>query len=247
MARLKERQRPAASAGADGNASHSERIYLELRDLIRAGELKPGQRVIEVDLAERFAVSRTPVRAALQHLIADGLVSVGVGRGLAITELDSSEIVELYALREVLEGFAARLAARHAAEAEIETMRHLLAREASQHEPAQLAATNRQLHQAVHLAARNRFLNASLNGLRDSLALLRSTTFSVPGRRATGLAEHEQVVEAIARRDGDEAERLMRAHIRTAECLRMRMVFEDAAAAPGHGSTAPRGRVSGQG
>lgn len=231
LARSGRRSRSASPRRDGGGASRSERIYLELRDLIRAGELKPGQRMIEVDLAERFGVSRTPVRDALQHLIADGLISVGVRRGLVITELDAPQIVELYALREILEGFAARLAARHAAEMEIETLRQLIAREASQADPANLATTNRQFHQAVHRAARNRFLTASLDGLRDSLVLLGSTTFSVPGRPATALEEHKQVVEAIARGDGEEAERVMRAHIRVAESLRMRMVLEEASSA----------------
>lgn len=230
LAKSGQSRRSATPRGNEGGASRSERIYLELRDLIRAGELKPGQRMIEVDLAERFGVSRTPVRDAFQHLIADGLISVGVRRGLVITELDPPQIVELYALREMLEGFAARLAARHAAEMEVETLRQLVDREASLTDPARLAATNRQFHQAVHRAARNRFLTASLDGLRDSLVLLGSTTFSVPGRPATALEEHKQVVDAIARGDGDEAERVMRAHIRMAESLRMRMVLEEATA-----------------
>lgn len=231
LAKSGQRRKPTTSRAHEGGASRSERIYLELRDLIRAGELRPGQRMIEVDLAERFGVSRTPVRDALQHLIADGLISVGVRRGLVITQLDAPQIVELYALREVLEGFAARLAARHAAEMEVETMRQLIAREASQKDPAELAATNRQFHQVVHRSARNRFLTASLNALRDSLVLLGSTTFSVPGRPGTALEEHAQVVDAIARGDGDGAESVMRAHIRRAESLRMRMVLEESTVA----------------
>ncbi|HZP95587.1 MAG TPA: GntR family transcriptional regulator [Candidatus Limnocylindria bacterium] len=239
MKRPKERARPRKPREANGGSSRSERIYLELRDLIRAGDLKPGQRVIEVDLAERFGVSRTPVRDALQHLIADGLISVGVRRGLVVTELDSSQIVELYALREMLEGFAARLAARHAAEAEVDAMREILAREAAQRDPAQLATTNRQFHQAVHRAARNRFLTAALNGLRDALALLRSTTFSVPGRPGTALEEHRQILDAITRGDGDVAEATMRAHIRAAQSLRMRMILEEATPADPRGKMPP--------
>lgn len=230
MATASGRRRSAAAT--DDLVSRAEYMYHTIRELIREGELHPGQRIIEVDIASRFGVSRTPVRDALQRLISEGLVSVGARRGLVVTELEPQQILELYALREVLEGFAARLAARHSSDSEIQTLRQLVRREAAQEDPADLALTNRLFHQAIYSAARNRYLLASLNGLRDSLALLRSTTFSAPGRPATALEEHTRIVDAIERRDGTAAEELARGHIRAAERLRVEMFFGEGAREP---------------
>ena len=128
-------------------------------------------------------------------------------------------------MREVLEGTAASLAAQHATEAEIASLRDLVGMEASIGADEQaLADHNIAFHNAIYAAAHNRYLLRSLNGLRDSMALLGDTTYSILGRAKAACAEHNMVVEAIARRDADGADDAMRAHMRGAQHARLRQM-----------------------
>src|SRR6266850_8399395 len=99
--------------------SRAEFVYESLRDAISDGRIAGGERVREEEVARNLGVSRTPVREALQRLQQRGLLVVGAGRGLVVAELRHDQVVELYAMREVLEGSAARFAAQRATEAEI--------------------------------------------------------------------------------------------------------------------------------
>src|SRR5262245_32812822 len=99
--------------------SRAEFVYDSLRDAISDGRIAPGERVREEEVARNLGVSRTPVREALQRLQQRGLLVLGVGRGLIVAHLSQQQVVELYAMREILEGSAARFAATHATAAEI--------------------------------------------------------------------------------------------------------------------------------
>ena len=103
--------------------------YGRIRAAIRAGTLAPGLRLTETDLAARFGVSRTPVRQAIARLEAEGLLTHAPRRGLTVTRPDHAQVVELYVMREILEGAAARLAAQHATETELAAMAELIAAE----------------------------------------------------------------------------------------------------------------------
>jgi DNA-binding FadR family transcriptional regulator len=135
-------------------------------------------------------------------------------------------------MREVLEGTAASLAAQHATEAEIVALEDILEQEAALNTDSRvLALHNISFHSAIYAAAHNRYLLRSLNGLRDSMALLGRTTYSVPGRVEAALAEHRIVVAAIARRDPAAADTAMRAHMRGAQHARLRQMHGKAALA----------------
>ena len=164
------------SAGADTGDAYS--LILEAID---RGDLAPGQRLVETDLAERLGVSRTPVREALQRLEAHGVVT-REGRSLKVATLDHSELGELYEVRRVVEGLAARLAARHAAPEEIEVLRGMVeADRALLDDPTALALSNRRFHRQLHRASHNRYLIQMLESIRRSMALLSSTTLISPG------------------------------------------------------------------
>ena len=197
-----------------------------LRDDIQEGRYAPGDRVTELEVAERLGVSRTPVREALRRLESEGLLVSLPWRGVVVAELDRAQVLELYAMREVLEGTAARFAAQHADAAEIDLMHDLLEREAAAGDDDALTARiNRDLHEAIYTAARNRYLLSTLNALRNALALLKGTTFSVPGRPAEGLGEHRAIIHAIAARDGEGAEAAARRHIDNARRTRLKMLY----------------------
>jgi DNA-binding GntR family transcriptional regulator len=199
-----------------------EAVYRALRESLRNGVYKPGDRLREEEVATRLQVSRTPVREAFGRLVSKGLVAPAQGRGLIVRRLDTSEVVELYFMREILEAAAARQAARHASDAEIESLRDLEAMfEVAQGDAPEMARLNRMIHDAIFAASRNRYLESALQELQDAIALLGRTTFSVEGRPDPAAREHRDLIEAMAAHDGDKAEALARAHIR--EALRARL------------------------
>lgn len=206
------------------DASRADYVYRQMRQAIRDGHFRQGERVREEDVARSLGVSRTPVREALRQLQSHGLLDFAAGRGLGVVALDRPQVLELYAMRELLEGAAARLAAQHATPAEVAYIKHLLAEFRQSKDPVRHAAINRAFHGAICDAAHNRYMMQSLHQLSDALALLQGTTFSIKGRPATADLEHQAIVDAIAAGDPDAAETAARAHIRTAQALRMQML-----------------------
>ena len=204
-----------------------EQVYRRLREAIQSGELAPGTRLREVDLAEWLGLSRTPVREALGRLESDGLVATDTHRGMIIAELDHQMVTELYVMREVLEGTAAGLAARHASDVEIATLQELVRKDrAIGSDPAALANNNRMFHDTLYRSAHNRYLLKTLSTLRASMALLGQTTLALPERAATAIDEHEAILAALKSRDAAAAEAAARAHIRSAYQARMTLLAE---------------------
>jgi DNA-binding GntR family transcriptional regulator len=198
-------------------ASRVDQAYDALVAAIRNGRHRPGDRLREEELAADLDMSRTPVREALGRLATRGLVEARAGRGLVVTTLSAQAVLELYAMREVLEGTAARLAAQQATDIEIEALT-LLADDfgKAKGSPAAFAQANRVFHARLYDAARNRFLLQALNDLQDAIALLPRTTFAIAGRSAAAVEEHAAIVDAMRARNPDKAEATARAHIRAA-------------------------------
>ena len=220
-------RRSAKKPGAAG-ASRADQVRERIREAIRAGRYGPGERIREAEVAAWLQVSRTPVREALRRLETEGLLTFESWRGVVVADLDRQQVGELYAMREVLEGAAARLAARHIDDCEIECLELLLERaEAAAEDPEALAAINRQLHETIYSAAHNRYLTQTLEQLRNALALLRGTTFALPGRAETAAAEHRAIVKAIRERAPEAAEAAARAHIAAAQRARLRLLMEE--------------------
>jgi len=208
--------RPSRSSGTEA--------YDLLLEAIDSGALPAGTRLREAELAERFRISRTPVREALKRLEAQGLVLHEPHHGAVVASLDYGQMAELYHMREVLEGAAAGLAATHSTATEVEILREMVERDRGLlADPAALAATNRAFHRQVRLSSRNRFLNATLENMRMSLALLAGTTLAVPERGGASVEEHAAIVAAIEARDAGAAEAAARRHIRNAFRARIRL------------------------
>jgi DNA-binding GntR family transcriptional regulator len=209
----------------DGSDSLPDFVYGQLRSAIRNQELKPGDRLREVELAERLGVSRTPVREALRRLEADGLTQLAPPRGFIVTELTHRRVMELYAMREILAGVAARFAAEQASSMEIQTLQELVAQQGTAKDATAAARLNDRLREAITSAAHNEFLTRATSSLNDALELLGTTTYSMPGRIESGWKENKKIVEAIARRNGAVAEETARLHVRNAAKLRVQMLF----------------------
>lgn len=206
--------------------SRSDQAYQYIVDAVQSGRFPPGTRLREIELAEIIGLSRTPVREALSRLQMEGLAINDSARGLVITELDHSMTSELYVMREVLEGTAARLAAQHASEVEIDFLREINLRDAKLTTPEELSANNRLFHQTLYRCAHNRYLLRTLNSLQESMMLLGRTTLAAPGRAKTSRIEHQALVEALSRRDPEAAEQAARAHIISAYRIRLDSLFD---------------------
>jgi len=206
--------------------SRAEYAYVNIRQAIRDGRLKPGQRLRETELAEELAVSRTPIREAIRRLSGEGLIEDVAGRGLAVTQFTMAQVRELYFLRAVLEGAAASQAAQFASASEIKAMEEIFALSRPMvDQPAETARLNLLFHGLIREAARNQYLTSALEQLADSLSLLPGTTFEAAGRAAVALNEHRDIIAAIKKHDGTKAEAAARHHISMACDTRISMMF----------------------
>ena len=202
--------------------------YSRLRDAIREGRFKPGERIMENEVAEWLNVSRTPVRDAIRRLEAEGMLQHEARNGLVVARLDRQAVMELYVMRETLEGTAARLAARHASDMELQDLADLVERErqlAGNFEA--LARHNRRFHEAIHRSAHNRYLEKSLAAVNDSMGLLGTPLMLLPHRAQTAAAEHAELAAAIERHDADAAEEAARRHVRAAQRERLKRLFPE--------------------
>ena len=190
--------------------------YALILHAIDIGTYRPGDRLVESELAERFGVSRTPIREALQRLETQSLLSRD-GRSLIVASLDHNQMAELYVVRSELEGLAARLASRHATVEEVRVLKRMIEEDrALVDDPTALSRANRRFHRQVHLASHNRYLVQQLDLLYRSMALMATTSLAAEGRGETALEEHETIVAAIEAHDGGAAYEALKAHISNA-------------------------------
>lgn len=196
--------------------------YSLILSAIDNGIYRPGDRLVESELAERFGVSRTPVREALQRLETQSMLKRD-GRSLIVATLDHNQLAELYTVRTELEALAARLAARHATPEEIRVLAGMIDEDrASLGDPSALARANRRFHHQIHLASHNRYLVQQLNLVHRSMALMAGTTLAAKGRDSVTLDEHQAIVDAIGKRDETGAEQALRRHISMAYETRLK-------------------------
>ncbi|MBY5989385.1 GntR family transcriptional regulator [Roseovarius atlanticus] len=204
-------------------AAPQKDAYHMILEAIDTGDYKPGDRLVESDLAERFGVSRTPIREALQRLETQSLLTRD-GRSLIVSSLDHNQLAELYVVRAELEGLAANLAARHAAPEEVRVLRDMVTDDrALVDDPKAMARANRRFHKQIHLASHNRFLVQQLDLVHRSMALMATTSLAALGRPEDALAEHDAIVTAIETGNAEAAGDALRAHISKAFVTRLKL------------------------
>lgn len=214
-----------AKKSTSSKALQGQGAYARLLDDIQNGTLPPGSRLTETDIAARFEISRTPVREAIRKLEADGLVSHKPRAGAVVRQLTYPEIMELYEMRYVLEGTAARLAARSASSVEIEELASINADMAQDPEDGRrMFDLNRQFHTTLIAAARNRFLVKSVRSIDITMRILGPSTLQETARAREAIEEHDQVIAALRNRDESTAETAMRAHMESAQRTRLRQL-----------------------
>ncbi|WP_081534786.1 GntR family transcriptional regulator [Rhodovulum sp. P5] len=210
----------------DIRPAHKDAYDLIL-EAIDVGVYAPGDRLVESELAERFGVSRTPIREALQRLETQSLLTRD-GRSLIVASLGHDQMAELYIVRSELEGLAARLAAQHATAEEIRVLRAMVQEDRKHlNDPVALSRANRRFHKQIHLASHNRYLVQQLDLVHRTMALMATTSLAIDGRGQDALAEHDAIIAAIEAGDGDAASEALKSHISIAFEARLR---HDAAA-----------------
>ena len=196
--------------------------YSLILEAIDIGIYKPGDRLVESDLADSFGVSRTPIREALQRLETQSLLTRD-GRSLIVSSLDHSQMAELYIVRAELEGLAASLAAKHATGEEVKVLQDMVSSDRKIiADPSALAKSNRRFHKQIHLASHNRFLIKQLDLVHRSMALMATTSLAADGRGPVAVEEHQAIVTAISKGDSEEASEKLRDHISIAFITRLK-------------------------
>ncbi|MET9831570.1 GntR family transcriptional regulator [Streptomyces sp. NPDC006385] len=211
---------------AADNGSMQGRVIAEMRRRIISGELPAGGSLSEIALAEAFGVSRTPVREALKQLQTEGLVEIRPRVGTFVTAPSRREITELFEMKELLEGAAARLLAQRGRVPELDRLEKNLieADEAvAADDKVRYAELVEEFHDLLITGADNAKLEAHYRILMNQLAYSRlvTTSLSQPGRALQSDREHHHVLELIIAKDGHSAERVMRDHVRASRLALM--------------------------
>lgn len=208
------------SSSHDGDkissTSLASEVFDRLRNEILLGKLRPNEQLIEIDLAERLQVSRTPIRESLQRLAAQGLI-VSNRRRWQVYEHSQDEIREIYEARLALEGYAARLACERATDEQIAQIAELHGHRSEQlRERATLVEANDRFHGLIAKSAGNARLSDLIE--RNRLYYFNNRVASLYDERDLIVSgeQHQAIVDALLKRDGDEAERVTRAHVQHA-------------------------------
>ena len=188
----------------------------ELREAIVNLRLRPGEPLREAALAEKLGVSKTPLREAFARLEQEGLVETTSFKGAVVTGYSERDLKEIYELRALLEGAAARSAAEHADDATLRALRDVLDRSRALRDAGDLVGLAELLGRfdvIVYSQVTNDRIGALIDNLRAHLTRIGRLTEDIPGRVEASVEEHAAIVDAILARNPDEAERLMRVHI----------------------------------
>ena len=190
-----------------------EKILETIREAILRGQLKPGEKVAEPELAERFGISRTPIREAFRQLESEGYLTVIPRKGAVVTSLSERAVEEFYAIKSILEGYAARMAAENLTSrdiARLEAINARLGQLADEGDVKTFFKVHNEFHELFIKAADNEKLLELINQLMLKFNRLRLASLSLPGRMQISVQEHKKIIEAFKNKDGELADNLVR-------------------------------------
>jgi GntR family transcriptional regulator, rspAB operon transcriptional repressor len=196
--------------------SSRQRAYEAIKEAILSNQFPQGESLAEQMLADLYQVSRTPVREALQRLAKDGLVEMIPRHGAFVARISLEDAVEIFHMREALEGMAARLAAPFMPDSVILQLDSTFEAAAALDAPDRLQLMSEagvSLHDAILLAARSDRMRQAVTQLLDQITRLRQLAVTAPGRRELSLDQHRRILDALRVHDPNEAERQMRQHL----------------------------------
>ncbi|MBB5695462.1 GntR family transcriptional regulator [Muricoccus pecuniae] len=190
-------------------------LHRHLEAEIADGRLDPGARLDEQEVAQRFGVSRTPVREAFRLLASDRLVELRGRQGAMVRSIGVHALIEMFQVMGELEGLCARLAARRASPRQLERLAGIQARleAAAGDGPDRFYDVNQEFHEAIYEASCNAFLAEETRRLRNRVAAYRRRVTRMPGRIGDTIREHAEIMDAIGKREPERAHAAMRAHL----------------------------------
>ena len=194
----------------------NQKVYRVLKESIIKGFLEPGTKLLENKIAEEMHVSRTPVREAMQKLVAEGFVKTNPNQTMVVTEVSLEDVKEVLQIRGVLEGLAARIAAKKINRQEIDELENVVA-QMSLHVTKENLSSYCQVDDEFHNLILNICGNKWIIQIRDNLGSFiyrfRIKSLSVPGRLKHSLEEHQAIMESLKKHDLAEADRLSQIHM----------------------------------
>lgn len=197
-----------------------EVIFNTLREAIIVGELKPGERLMEVKLADKMGVSRTPVREAIRKLELEGLVEMLPRKGAHVADLSIKDIMDVLEVRSTLDGLASSLSALRITDDEVKELRHQLTQFISYAERENLQGSIKkdvEFHDIIYRSSRNDKLIQISNNLREQVQRFRIIYIKDYGSTRELVKEHTRIYDAIARRDPEAAMKQAQDHIKNQE------------------------------
>ncbi len=206
-------------------ARAAERAYAFIHDGIVTGDLPPGSHLREEDLADQIGVSRTPIREALRQLASEGVVEFAPNRGAQVAAWSERDLAEIFDLRAVLEGFAARLAARNGTPDDVARLRELadameaLATGRTRDRIDRISELNREFHALIIDIADNRHLSGLVAGLVQVPLVHRTFRRYSDAELWRSMGHHRELIESIERGDVNWAGTAMRSHIYAARTV----------------------------
>lgn len=206
-----------------------ELVCENIRQAIIDDTFSPGERLMEIQLADEMGVSRTPVREAIRKLELEGFVVMIPRRGTYVADISIKDITEIYEIRISLDILAAGLAAERITDEELEQLNGYLI-EIGQHiannDMDKIVEVDTAFHDMLYTASRNERLRSIINNLREQMTTIRGRSMSYPGRLVETMDEHRNLVEAIAAHDVERAQYAARIHLENAEHTLMRSLSE---------------------
>lgn len=197
-----------------------EVVFETLRDAIRKGILKPGERLMEIHLAEQLGVSRTPVREAIRKLELEGYVIMMPRRGTYVSNLSIKDINEVFEIRTSLDSLASGLAAERITDEELEHLQRLLVvigEAIKEKNMEKIVEADTKFHDILYQASRNNRLVGIIYNLREQLTSFRAKSMAYPGRLEETLKEHRRIVDTIAQGDAVAAQKASEYHMERSE------------------------------
>lgn len=204
-----------------------EVVFESIRGAIISGVLKPGERLMEVQFAQKMGVSRTPIREAIRKLELEGLVAMIPRKGAYVADLSIKNITDVLEVRAALEGLASGLAALRMSETEIKELELIAAqfqKAIEENEVDGIIQTDMDFHDMIFKATRNEKLLQITNSLREQVQRFRIMYLNKSIKSLDLTKDHYEIVDAISKRNADMAEKLAKRHIENAEKQLMKMI-----------------------
>lgn len=194
-------------------------VFNEIEKNILNGTYKSGEQLTEKKLSEDLGVSRTPIREALRQLEYEGLVKAIPNKGVTVMGFSEKEIIDIYKIREGLEGLAARLASENATKKEIVAMKETVELQlfyAEKNESEKVWELDRIFHKQLYAACKSRPLQSILSMLHNYLQKPREISMTTGNRASISAVEHQNILKEIIAKNGDNADKAARDHVSAA-------------------------------